>query len=63
MNDLERFKKKVETFIQKEGLTPTGFGSKYTGDPNFVFELRGGREPHYSTMQKVLDAMKAKKEA
>ncbi len=57
MSELEKFKSHVEAFILKNELTPTKFGSKFAGDPNFVFSLREGREPRSSTRQKVENSM------
>jgi hypothetical protein len=58
---LNMFRKRVETYIEAHGLAPTAFGKFFAGDPNFVADLRAGREPRQATQRKVLDAMKAKR--
>jgi len=60
---LNTFRKRVEDFIQAHGLSPTTFGRDLAGDPNFVADLRAGREPREATKRKVLDAMKARLKA
>lgn len=57
MNEIDTFKSTVEAFIAKNNLTPTRFGKEYVGDPLFVFQLREGREPRFSTREKVLKAI------
>lgn len=57
MSEIEEFKTTVEAFIAKNEITPTRFGKEFAGDPLFVFQLRGGREPRTSTRKKVLDAI------
>jgi hypothetical protein len=39
----------VEEFLARTGVSPTAFGRDAMGDPRFVFDLRGGREPHSAT--------------
>lgn len=53
MDDLDLFRHQVETYLSTASLTPTAFGEKAAGDPNFVFELRQGREPRRATIAKV----------
>lgn len=53
MDELQRFLADVEAHLVETGLTPTAFGTKAAGDPNFVFDLRAGREPRFSTIEKV----------
>lgn len=53
MDALEIFQSEVERYLKTTGLTPSAFGDKAAGDPNFVFELRNGREPRRATMAKV----------
>lgn len=57
MDDLTRFVNDVDAYLQASQLTPTAFGSKAAGDPNFVFELKNGREPRRSTIAKVREFM------
>ena len=58
MDDIERFKAAVERHIQETGTTPSGFGTKFARDPNFVFLLRKGREPRRAMRDRILTAMK-----
>lgn len=57
MNEIDTFKSTVEAFIANNNLTPTRFGKEFVGDPLFVFQLREGREPRFSTREKVLKAI------
>lgn len=50
---LEEFKASVEAYIAKANLKPAGFGRAAANDPNFVSDLREGREPRFSTITKV----------
>lgn len=59
MRELDQFRADIETYLTVTGLTPTAFGSKAAGDPNFVFDLRDGREPRFSTIEKVRAFMTA----
>ena len=47
----------VEQFLTVNALTPTTFGIKAAGDPNFVFDLRRGREPRRMTVERVRNYM------
>ncbi|MCB1518457.1 MAG: homoserine dehydrogenase, partial [Hyphomicrobiaceae bacterium] len=40
-------------------MSPTRFGREFVGDPQFVFDLREGREPRRDTREKVIAAMAA----
>lgn len=57
MDALEVFRSEVERYLDKRGLSPSAFGDKAAGDPNFVFELRNGREPRRATIAKVRSFM------
>lgn len=57
MSDLEDFKATVEAFLVREGLSPSRFGNEIAGDPQFVFDLREGREPRSETRARILGAM------
>jgi 2,4-dienoyl-CoA reductase-like NADH-dependent reductase (Old Yellow Enzyme family) len=39
-DDIAKFRAEVESYILETGITPTGFGRKFTSDPNFVFRLK-----------------------
>jgi len=47
------FLAKVEAFLVQARVSPTAFGRDYLGDPNFVFDLRKGRQPRYELAQRV----------
>ncbi len=48
---------RVERFLSRTGMKPSTFGMVAVGDPNFVYQLREGREPRRKTVQKVIDWM------
>lgn len=49
---------KVEAFLARTGVTETRFGRDCLQDPNFMADLRGGRNCTERTIQKVLAFMK-----
>ena len=57
MNDITTFRQAVEAFLGLHGLSPSRFGSEIAGDPQFVFDLRDGREPRTDTRARILKAM------
>lgn len=59
MDDIDRFKAAVERHIVETGTTASGFGKKFARDPNFVFNLRQGREPRRAVRERILTAMQA----
>lgn len=63
MSDLDRFISDVEAYLSKEKIKPTAFGLRAAGDPNFVFDLRTGREPRRSTIEKVRSFMTEERSA
>ncbi|HHG89518.1 MAG TPA: homoserine dehydrogenase [Devosia sp.] len=58
MNELDDFSRAVEAFLQKQDWTPTRFGRELAGDPQFVFDLREGREPRSDTRERISEAMR-----
>jgi hypothetical protein len=50
----ELFLKEIERFIVANDMTPTYFGARAAGDPNFVFALRGGRSPSLKMVDQIL---------
>jgi homoserine dehydrogenase len=58
MDDLERFRQEVDAYIAEAKLTPTAFGRVAINDPNFVFNLRTGREPRRDTIARVRSFMR-----
>jgi homoserine dehydrogenase len=57
MNDIDSFRQAVEAFLSTQNLSPSRFGSEVAGDPQFVFDLRDGREPRSDTRTRLLRAM------
>ena len=47
----------VLAFCKAKSMTKTAFGIEAVGDPRFVSDLESGREPRWSTIQKVRDFM------
>lgn len=46
--------REVERFLRQNGTPATRFGRDAMGDPRFVFDLRNGRDPRPSTVERVL---------
>lgn len=44
---------RIERYLKASRTPPTRFGRNAAGDPNFVFDLRDGREPRDRTMARV----------
>lgn len=44
---------RIEQYLKERRMPPTRFGREVVGDPNFVFDLRDGREPRERTAAKV----------
>jgi hypothetical protein len=53
MTNLDAFKDKIERFLTESGMTATAFGKTSLNDPNFVFDLRGGRVPNLAIVDRV----------
>lgn len=58
----EEFRKTVEDFIAESGMSETSFGIEALKQPNFVFQLKEGRECREATQEKVLDFIKQRGE-
>ena len=43
----------VEKFLRNSDMPATRFGREAVKDPRFVFDLRRGREPRPSTIERV----------
>ena len=46
---------RVERYLRRSGTPPTRFGREVMRDPQFVFDLRRGREPREPTLRRVSD--------
>ena len=44
---------RVEKYLRATRTPPTRFGRDALGDSRFVFDLRSGREPRQSTIERV----------
>lgn len=53
MSLIETFRAEVEGFLAETSQQPTKFGAEAVADPNFVFDLRKGREPKAGTIDRV----------
>jgi homoserine dehydrogenase len=60
---LQAFNDEVETHLIVTGIRPTTFGKKVLGDPQFVFDLRKGRQPRAEIIDKVRQFMRERAEA
>jgi hypothetical protein len=43
----------IELYLRRTRTPPARFGREVLGDPNFVFDLKDGREPRSATRRKV----------
>ena len=48
-----RFLADIESYLTAAGMDPTTFGKRTMNDPQFVFDLRKGRVPSATTLDKV----------
>ena len=58
MSELDSFLKSVERFLERQGWSATRFGREMASDPQFVFNIRQGREPREETRKKIIQMMK-----
>lgn len=47
----------ISAFIEAHGVSESRFGEMVLNDPNFVSDLRSGREPRWGTVVKVRKGM------
>lgn len=47
----------IEAFLNRTGMSATAFGAKALNDPPFVQQLRDGRDPKMSTVDRIRDFM------
>lgn len=51
---------KIEAFLMRAEMSPTAFGKKALGDPNFVSDMReGSRAPNIRTIQAIEEFIKS----
>jgi predicted transcriptional regulator len=53
MDLLKDFTEELAAFLAATGITPSGFGRRALGDPNFVAELNQGRSPNLRTIARA----------
>jgi hypothetical protein len=53
MDLLKDFTEELAAFLAATGITPSGFGRRALGDPNFVAELKQGRSPNLRTIARA----------
>lgn len=53
------FLRDIEIFIEKTKMSATKFGDLAIDDPNFVFDVRNGRDTREKTKIKVYDFIKS----
>jgi 2,4-dienoyl-CoA reductase-like NADH-dependent reductase (Old Yellow Enzyme family) len=46
---------RIDAHLKSTRMPPARFGREAVGDPNFVFDLRDGREPRARTITRVLN--------
>ncbi|GGO99098.1 hypothetical protein [Stakelama pacifica] len=44
---------KIERYLRRTDMPPTTFGRLAVGDPRFVRDLRNGREPRQSMVDRI----------
>lgn len=50
----------IDRYLRHTRTSPTRFGRDVVGDPNFVLDLRDGREPRPATVQRVIAFIEAR---
>jgi hypothetical protein len=53
--------RQIELHMRATRMSPTRFGREAVGDPNFVSNLRDGREPRSRTAQRVIEYIERKR--
>lgn len=51
----------IENHLRRTNTSASQFGWEALGDPNFVMDLRQGREPRRATVRRVIAYMRAKR--
>jgi len=57
MSFVDTFRTAVEAFLVETGMSATALGVAAVKDPNFVGDLRSGRDPRGSTIDAVMTFM------
>jgi hypothetical protein len=53
---------RIDRYLRKTQSTPSRLGRDALGDPNFVMNLRDGRRPRQSTLERVIDFIEREEE-
>lgn len=62
MMTLDDFRSRVEAFLTRSEMSASRFGREAVGDPNFVSDLRDGRAPSLTLVNKVLAFIAAREQ-
>ena len=54
--------RRIDAYLRSTRTAPTRFGRDALGDPNFVFNLRDGREPRAATVLRVQRYLEAREQ-
>src|SRR5687768_4109649 len=49
----------IDDYLRQTKTSPTRFGRDVVGDPNFVLNLRDGRQPRLRTVKRVMQFIEA----
>lgn len=50
---------RIEAYMRRNKTSPSRFGREAVGDPNFVTNLRDGRQPRRRTVKRVIAFIEA----
>jgi hypothetical protein len=45
---------RIDLYLRRSKISPSRLGREALGDPNFVMNLRDGRQPRQATLDRVL---------
>jgi hypothetical protein len=54
---------RIQLYLRRSGVSASRFGRDVLGDPNFVGDLRSGREPRLATVRQILAYLDEKEDA
>jgi len=55
---MQAFRDEVDQHLERARIAPSTFGMEAAGDPNFVFDLRRGRQPRPEIIDRVRQFMR-----
>ena len=53
---------RIDRYLRRSKTSPSRLGREAVGDPNFVMNLRDGRQPRQATLDRVLAFIERKEE-